>query len=798
MIKYLLVFKFLLLLGASSLYAAQTIVKGIASDSTSGAVINFANVSLHAAETATFLQGRLADSAGYFEFLNVAEGEYAIQISSLGYVTQSRRMEVKNGDTIIHLGIVALQQDAKLLNSVNIRGEKSAVQYRSDRIVLNIGGNGAFKSSANVIDILRKSPGVSVSPDGALLLSGRNTPVIFINGKPIEMSPDEMLAYLNGLTPESIEAIEIIANPSSKYDGQYKGIIDIRLKSDHTIGLKGSLNSAFRRNVYSSSDNGLSISYRTKGTTYNLRAAYVLGDDYYQYDALQRLASKNYMTTNTQTKTANNNPTLQFGADYALKKNRRLEFSVKTYQANRNLSAHNRLTFEDSLKQNIAGINLTENQSTPQQRNFAVNAGYNASFGNNIFTFFGSITSITNRQSEDIQIRDGLRNTLRSYWKTALQNQVLIRTIQGDYSKTLKKGQLESGAKYAYITTDNDLQYDTLGRDNTFVQDAGRSNQFLYREYIAAGYLMYNLKIKKYTFNLSVRAEHTRTVANSVTQNETQARSYLNWLPGANISYDISKASRIGVAFTRRLTRPNFDQLNPFRFYLSPLNYRVGNPYLRPSLISSFQTTFNHNDLNFTLTAGREKDLMARYPEYNRVTNELLYLGMNLPHSDFASLESGYALAITNWWRTSHNIGVYYQKQQMPYLGKTYAIGVFDYSINGSQTFSLPEGITADLTYRYKSRSGNSLYIIKPLSSVDLGVQKSWLGGKLSTKMNVYDIFYGHHISLVFREKSIIDNQLSHRFKTRRLVVALTYNFGSATYNARKARTSEEEGRAGN
>jgi hypothetical protein len=485
-------------------------------------------------------------------------------------------------------------------------------------------------------------------------------------------------------------------------------------------------------------------------------------------------------------------------ADYALRKNQHLELSVNTYQANRNLTAHNQLIFEDSLQKNVVGLNVTENQSTPKQRNYAVNAAYNMDFSNSKLSFFGTITRITNRQNEDIQIRDELRDTLRSYWKTALQNQVLIRTIQGDYSKTLKKGRLESGAKYAFITTDNDLKYDTLTRENTFVPDAGRSNQFLYREYISAGYLLYDVKVNQYSFNLSVRAEHTRTVANSVTQNQTQARSYLNWLPGVNISYDISKATRLGVAFTRRITRPNFDQLNPFRFYLSPLNYRVGNPYLRPSLISSIQMTFNHHNLNATLTAGREKDLMARYPEYNRVTNELLYLGMNLPYSDFASLESGYTLSITNWWRTSHNMGVYYQKQQMPYLGKTYAIGVFDYSINGSQTFSLPKGITADLTYRYKSRGGSSLYISKPLGSVDIGAQKSWFQGKLSTKVNFYDMFYGHQLSFVFREKAIIDNQFTHRFKTRRVVLALTYNFGSATYHAKKARTSEEEGRAGN
>jgi hypothetical protein len=795
MFRFLFVLKFVLLLSASFLHAQNT-VKGTVSDSTSRAGISFANIALY--DNAQFSQTALADSSGNFTLVNVGPGNYSIQISALGYITRSQQILIKEQGQDVQLGFLTLEQDVKLLNAVNIRGEKAAVQYRADRTVLNIAGSSAFKSSVNAMDILRKAPGVSVGPDGALLLSGRNPPVVFINGKPMDMSPEETLAYLNGLNPDAIEAIEIIANPSSRYDGQYKGIIDVRLKADLSSGLKGSFNSAFRQNIYSSLDNSLSLSYRTKGITYNLRAAYVTGDDFYEYNAFQRLASKSYMTTNTVTRTKNNNPALQLGLDYAISKNQHFEFLIKTYQANRQMQANNRLTFEDSLRENRTGLNLTETLSSPDQTNYAANAAYDFNFNASKLSFFGTLTKITNKQNENIRINDALADVLRSYWKTGLQNKVMIRTIQADYAKTLKKGRFESGLKYTFITTDNDLKYDTLGRDNAFVPDAGRSNRFLYDEHIAAGYLLYDLKVDKYTLNLSIRAEHTHSVANALTERKVQARDYLSWLPGANISYEISKTSRLGLALTRRITRPNFDQLNPFRFYLSPLNYRVGNPYLRPSLTTAAQLTYNVNDLNFTFNIGREKDLMARYPEYNRITNELLYLGMNLPYSNFASLESGYSFSIFNWWKMTHNIGAYYHKHAMPYLGKTYAIGIFDYTINGSQTFSLPKGLTGDLTYRYKSKSGSSLYIAKPYSTIDVGLQKSWLQGKLSTKLNFYDIFYAYNMSLVFREKAIIDNQLQHRFRTRRTVLAITYNFGSATFNAKKARTSEEESRAGN
>ncbi|MNR23367.1 hypothetical protein D3C85_1403830 [compost metagenome] len=178
------------------------------------------------------------------------------------------------------------------------------------------------------------------------------------------------------------------------------------------------------------------------------------------------------------------------------------------------------------------------------------------------------------------------------------------------------------------------------------------------------------------------------------------------------------------------------------------------------------------------------------------MTNELLYLGKNLPYSDYANIETAYNFTLAKWWRTTHNIGIYYNKQQMPYLDNTYAIGVADFSINGSQVFTLSKNLTADLSYRYLSKSGSSLYIRKAFGSADLGLQKNWLSGKLSTKLNVYDIFYTHAIGLIFREKSIIDNQFTHRYATRRVVLTFGYNFGKGDYKNKTDRSSDEERRA--
>ncbi|MDB5131996.1 MAG: hypothetical protein JWR02_1745, partial [Mucilaginibacter sp.] len=147
------------------------------------------------------------------------------------------------------------------------------------------------------------------------------------------------------------------------------------------------------------------------------------------------------------------------------------------------------------------------------------------------------------------------------------------------------------------------------------------------------------------------------------------------------------------------------------------------------------------------------------------------------------------------WWRSTNTLALYYNRQQMPYLGNIYAIPVRDLSYAGSQIFSLPKGWIADMSYRYQSKTGSSLYIQQPYGSLDLGLQKKWLSGRLTSRLNAYDLFYTQITDLTFREKSIIDNRLTHRSATRRVVLSLQYDLGKSAYKPKTGKTSDEEKR---
>jgi hypothetical protein len=687
--------------------------------------------------------------------------------------------------------------DTNQLKEVVVNGAKAPFQRLSDRLVVNIAGNRFFRTATNALELFRKIPGLEVSGEGAILLSGRITPAVFIDGKPVPMSPEELQNYLTSLTPDMITSIEVINNPSGQYDAEYKGIINIKLKSDTTLGWKGTVSTNVQQNAYTYAENNLLLTYKTRKLLYTARLGYATGDKIYRYNAYQHLANSNTMTTNTGVLTKYDNINYQLGVDYTIKKGQRIEALLRAYEQNRDAGSRNTLYTTNAAADKVVSSTYTNNDYDPTQKNYAANLNYTAQWGKTQLQVINSLVGIRNRQNEDIQNKNTLTDSSLFYWKTAMKNDILIRATQADLSGNAGNGKWGAGAKFVFTTTRNDLRYDTMNIEHAFVPDSGRTNSFRYDEYITAGYLSYERKWKRLNLAASLRLEHTHSIGNAVTIKQVTDRNYLSWLPAFTLTYDIGENKQVNLSYSRRITRPNFAQLNPFRFYFSPLNYWIGNPNLQPSTTNTVVISYSQKEFTVSGQIGKELDPMTRYPEYDSATNTLEYLGRNLPYNNFAVVEASFPLTITPWWRMSHTVGVYYKKEQTPYHNVTYTIPITHYTISGSQVFTLPKGFTADLSYYYRSRSGTGLYIGMPQYNVDMGLQKTWLKGKINSKLNYYDMLNTNKVYWIFREKSIINNELRHWFGTRRVALTLSYSFGKSSQKARQDNKSDEENRAG-
>jgi len=783
-----------LFLGVLLTVKAQTISGRLIDGNTKKGLI-LASPSLTSQEKTIPIKYTVSDTLGNFEFRKIQNGNYTLRVTLMGYQRIEKSVLVDHQlSKTINLGNIVVAEDPNVLKEVTITGGLPSFSTKNGQLKIGIANNAFFKSSANLLDVFRKLPRLQVGQDGSMQLASRATPTLFIDGKPANMSSEEILSYLSGLSPEMVESIEIINQPSSKYDGEYQGIIDVKLKRNQSLGLKGSYNARLQRNNYTLLDHNLTLGYKTQRLSYQLVVGHTTGSTYYRYHSLQFLASSNAMTTDTRTATANQNFNLQARLTYEIKPTQSLEVFARTLQVKRNAVSANHLTTQDNSQHNTLALVKSDNDAHPKQHHYTGGLNYDARFKNSELHVMASLTQINNLQTEDIQNRDLLAQDLLSYWKTNSKNNIQIRNLQADYTQNVGTQKLELGAKFAYSSTENNLRYDTLGND-IFSIDPKRSNQFRYQEYISAGYFSYVGQWDKFSYSIGLRAEHTRSIANSITTEQLTERDYLKWLPSIDLNYTLSNTEQLSFNYSRRITRPTFAALNPFRFYYSPRHYWIGNPYLQPSTTSLFAIMYSRKSLNISLNAGRETDVMSRYPEYNPKTDELIFLGRNLPYRNFANLQISSPITVNKWWRMTHNIGLFYNKELTPYFGQTYRIPIRNYNINGSQIFTLKSWLF-DVSYSYESKSGNGLYIMAPVYGIDFGIQKAWLKNKLNTKLTLYDVFDNLKRRLIFREKSIINNDLYHYFAAQRLVLGITYNFGSSTYKSKENKRSDEENRA--
>lgn len=682
------------------------------------------------------------------------------------------------------------------ISEVIIQSAPRSIKMNDGNLVMTVAGNKDFKTSTHLLDVLRKTPGVTVDQESGIFIGGRITPAIFIDGKPVVMGNQELQTYLRSLSPEMIESVEVNANPSSKYDAEFKGIIDIKLKKNANLGWKGNYNGNVYINKYNYRENTVNISYNTGNTTYNLQTGYNEGVSSYRYNALQRLANTNIMRTNTNQKDYGKTYSIQAGADFRLNEKNRIGLNLRSNFRESERTRAGSLYTTDKNEDQLIFNTTSGNPIVYSQDNYGITTDY--SFQNKGFklSFLGNYLSVVNKQKDDFINRDQPANDLLSYWKSDLFNKINIYSTQIDVSQKIGNADIEAGIKYSNSDTNNNIRYDTLSVGNQFTFDSRRSNIFSYKEKITAGYLAYRQKFGKIQISAGLRFENTNSISNAVTIDSIVSRNYLKWLPSLSLNYTFNKSSELSLSYSRRITRPGFSQLNPFRVYYSPLNYWIGNPYLLPSFTTQIKATYRYKNWITNFTIGKEKDVMTRYPMYNPETNVLEYLGTNLPYRNFAALETSFPVRITKWWNLTSQITGYYNYEFRPYLNEVFALNIYNYEVRINQVFSLPKGYTVNLFANYESRTGNSLYIIKPRYSIDLSIQKSWFDNQLNTKIGYNNLLDSYDQKLEFRHKQIMDNRFTHWWDSSRLVISVIYNFGSAKYQVKETQKTEEENRA--
>lgn len=794
-------------LALSHLYAlAQTPVTGKITGQVNDdaqKLVEFANVTLHKAADSSLVKATLTDTKGFFELGAVKEGQYYVNVSQMGYQRfRSPVFNINADHDAVQLSTIQLATNAKRLGEVTVRSTKPFVERQVDKTVLNI-ENSITAAGSTAMEVLEKAPGITVDADGNIAMQGRQGVLVMIDNKPTYLSANDLATMLKGMSASQIEKIEIITNPSARYDASGNaGIINIRMKKDQRMGMNGSANLSLGQGLRFKQNAGLNLNLREKKWNWfaNLTQVHRSGENRTKLTRNFRtndvLTSALYQeATQTNTFSTQN---LKVGADYSLSKKTTIGATLGGIHNDIDVRVVSQNNFNTPGGQ-LQSRATTRNANDDQWLNLTANLNIRHTFdstGRELsadvdYLRFDqvmaqqSITDFTNAGGSIIQDPYRLRGDLPSI--------INIITAKSDYIHPIsKKLKFEAGLKSSFVTNDGNAQY-FLQQGNSEVIDQNRTNHFIYEENINAGYLNVNQQFKKLSIQLGLRGEQTIAKGNQVTTNQQFSRNYFQVFPTIYVRQEIDKNNAIGYTFGRRIQRPDYQSLNPFRYFLDLYTYREGNPELQPQFTYNSEVTYTFKQ-QYSLTVYRNHTnrIISTVFTQNDITKEAAQTQKNLDNQRTVGFNTFLPLKPAKWWNCNAYVEAYNTKYSSNFLTGRFDRQLTTFFVNANNTFTLGKTWSAEMTAYYQHNFLFGTFEIKPQAMVAVGAQKTFWERKGTVKVNVSDVFLTQRNNLAVNYQNV-DMDMHRRLDSRYATIAFSYRFGNSKMAPARRRNSGAE-----
>lgn len=379
-------------------------------------------------------------------------------------------------------------------------------------------------------------------------------------------------------------------------------------------------------------------------------------------------------------------------------------------------------------------------------------------------------------------------------YRNTTPSTVKIWSAKADYVYPItSKTKLEAGVKSSFVETDNDFQFEN-SVNSEWMNDPVRSNRFIYKEYVNALYANLNKEFKSTTLQVGLRAELSSSEGNSPTLQNVVKRNYIDFFPQLSLNQQLSPQHTLGISYSRRIDRPDYQSLNPFLYYNDLYTYYQGNPLLNPQHTNSFELSYGYKKtLNVTLGYSKTKNVIATTLITDSVTKTILIKDQNLASQHTYNLNINMPFTLNKWWSTTNNASLYYTSFSTPDLmGSPFHSGKTTYILNTTQAISLTKTINTEVAMNYQSSQVYGTYAVKPLYNIDLGLSKSFAGNRANLKIAASDVLN----LMKARISSAIplqDYQLTQKQETRVFRLTFTYNFGSSLIKALRPHSSSAE-----
>ena len=730
-----------------------------------------------------------ADASGNFRFEKIPAGKYLLH-------TQNPNFLKYESDTIVltanmDLGPIALTRSENALKEVTVTAAKPLVQQEYDKTVINV-ANSITAVGSTALEVLAKAPGITVDQNDNIAMRGRQGVQVMINGKLVPMSGQELANMLRSMSAEEIEKIDLITNPSARYDASgNSGIIDIRLKKGNKAGTNGSVSMSYGRGEYSKINPSFNINSKTKNL--NVFASYNYGyrEDYNKLDILRDFYSSSGQMTggndyNNYFKFGFNNHNLRVGADYNLGKKVILGISANGIFSKGDITSDSRAKSFNAADQNTGSF-ITAGNNSPERSNQSFNLNYKHTLDTSGRELSADLDYASFRSDE-------IQNYLTHYYDLEesptrtpynlfgdLSGRLDIKSVKIDYSQPIKAwgAKLEAGIKSSWVESDNDVLFSDRSNGGDVV-DEGKSNHFIYKENINAAYLNGSKKWKKLSLQVGLRLENTIADGIQLKDNNSFDKNYTQLFPSGYAGYKFSDKNDLGISVSRRINRPSYRQLNPFKVFLDPATSSSGNPFLNPEITNSFELTHTFKQ-KYTTKVGYSRTtdniLMVLSPDTE--PNTVLQTGRNLAKYNYYNASFGFPVSVSKWLTSTNNAQVYYGRYTGNLVNTNLDAGRVTLTFNTNNTIIINGSTTAEVTGNYQSKATYGFLEIDPIWSMGLGVQKQFLQKKASLKLNVSDVFFTNRVNAVTLLTGYGEAFFQDR-DTRVGTLSFTYRFGNA------------------
>lgn len=781
----------LLLLQAQLSYG-QNNLSGQVVDENKEALVGV-NVMVFQLSDSLFLKGGITDVNGNFSIPLTQAGPFRTQFSYVGY--EEQKLEVQS---TFKLGQITLLPQSNELAGVEVRARKPMLQRQLDRLVVNVEGN-ILSSGNSVLEILRRSPGVIVNQDDLISMSGRTGVRVYIDNKDTRLQGDALANLLRGMPAGTIEKVELITNPSVKYEAQGNaGIINIVTKQGKFYGTNGGLTLSPGYGRYFRWENSLNFNHRT--ARWNLYGQYGFAKrNQYMEIVIDRIFLDHGQPTSifklqNDFRLPIENHTPRLGLDYDLTKNTQVGFLVSGFA---NLSGSDAFSDIEELDQNklLLGRQTTDALTTGKWHQLGTNFHLKHDFKDNGALSVDLDYSTYNKREEqgfDSRFLNG---------EDILLNEVLLRgdvdgffELKGlsiDYEKNTKQGmKWELGWKNTLVRTDNDLLYlDQVDGNQTL--NEGLTNHFIYDEEIYAGYANLSWEKPKWNASLGLRMEQTNIKGNQLTTGVRFDDQYLNAFPSASFNFTANPKHIIGLSLSRRLDRPGYNDLNPFRFFVNTNTFRVGNPFLTPQFTWGMEWNYTFNQRYYlAFNYGITKDNLNRAIVQEGTAQIVLVKPINIDNLRSYALTASWPINFTKSWTSQWNLNISMNDFKGTITGFQFDRLNPIMVLNTSHSVQLKAGYSLQMGAFYLPPHYASITKIRLISQVSFGAQKRLWDGRGSLRLNFNDIFYQGYPRGRTQFGRIDDTFLSYR-DTRFATLSLRLSFGKQSVRPQQNRRSK-------